>query len=124
VARQAEQIHIAHLEQVEIGRAMRRVAYGATFDSNRLMLVYEWPALIDVAVIADLVLSDRSAQLMRLFGAVRVMAIGALDQAFVHTVPKGHRELRTLLLVAPIAKRRLTLYQQEFSRFRVVRRMA
>jgi hypothetical protein len=88
------------------------------------MLVYEWTALIDVAVIADLVLSDRSAQLMRLFGAVRVMAIGALDQAFVHTVPKGHRELRTLLLVAPIAKRRLTLYQQEFSRFRVVRRMA
>ena len=43
------------------------------------MFIYEWPALIDVAVKADLVLSDGRAQLMRSFGAVRIMAIGALD---------------------------------------------
>jgi hypothetical protein len=88
------------------------------------MLVYEWTAFIDVAVKANLILSYGSAQLVRLFRAVRVMAIGALDQAFVHAMPKGHRKLRPLLLMAPIAKRRLALHQQELTRFRVVRRMA
>jgi hypothetical protein len=75
------------------------------------MFVYEWSALIDVAVIADLILGDGRAQLMRSFGAVRVMAIGALDQAFVHAMPKRHRELWPLLLMAPIAKLRLRLHQ-------------
>lgn len=124
VARQAEQIHIAHLEQVNVGRAVRHVAYGAAFDPYRLMFVYEWPAFIGVAVIADLAFRDRSAQLMRSFRAVRVMAIGALDQAFVHAVSKGHGELRLLLLVARIAKRRLALHQQKLTRLRMVSRMA
>jgi hypothetical protein len=75
------------------------------------MFIYEWPALIDVAVKADLVLSDGRAQLMRSFGAVRIMAIGALDEAFVHVMAKWHRELRFLLLMAGIAKRRLRLHQ-------------
>jgi hypothetical protein len=61
---------------------------------------------------------------MRSFGAVRVVAIGALDQPFVHAMPKGHRKLRPLLLVTPIAKLRLALDQQKLTRFRVVRRMA
>jgi len=75
------------------------------------MFVYEWPALIGVAGIADLVLGDGRAHLMRSFGAVRVMAIGALDQPFVHAMPKRHRKLGPLLLMAPIAKIRLRFHQ-------------
>jgi hypothetical protein len=48
---------------------------------------------------------------MRSFGAVRVMAIGALNQAFVHAMPKGHRKLRPLLLVARVTKFRLIFHQ-------------
>jgi|SRR5580692_3314873 hypothetical protein len=88
------------------------------------MFVYEWPTLIDVAVIADLVFSDRRAHLMRPLSAVRVMAIGALDEPFVHAMAKRHRELRPLLLMAPIAELRLRPHQQEFPRFRMVCRMA
>jgi hypothetical protein len=88
------------------------------------MFVYEWPARIDVAVIADLILSYGSAQLMRSFGAMRVVAIGAVDEPFVHAMAKRHRELRPLLLMAPIAELRLRLHQQEFPRFRMVCRMA
>ena len=111
MARQAEQVHIAHLEQVNVGRAVRRVAYDAAFDPHRLMLVDEWPAFIGVAVIADLAFRDRSAQLVRSFRAVRVMAIGALDQAFVHAMSKRHRKLGSLLLVARVTKLRLRLHQ-------------
>ena len=103
---------------------MRHVARLASLGSHGLMLVYEWSALIDVAVIADLVLGDGRAQLVGPLGAVRVMAIGTLDQPLVYAMPKGHRELRPLLLMAPIAEFGLTLNEQELPRFRVVWRMA
>lgn len=103
---------------------MRHVAGLASLGSHRLMFVDEGPALIDVAVIADLVLGDGRAQLMGPLGAVRVMAIGALDQTFVHAMPKGHRKLWPLLLMAPIAEFGLALNEQELPRFRVVWRMA
>ncbi len=88
------------------------------------MFVYEWPALIDVAVVADLVLSDGLAQLMRPLSTMGVMTIGALNQALVHAMSKRHRELRPLLLMAPIAKLRLRPHQQKFPRFRMMCRMA
>ena len=61
---------------------------------------------------------------MRPLGAVRVMAIGALDEPFVHAMPKRHGELRLLLLMAGIAKLRLRLDQEKLAGLRVVRRMA
>ena len=74
------------------------------------MFVYEWPALVDVAVMADLILGYGRAQLVWLFRAVRIMAVRALDEPLVHAMAKRHRELRPLLLMAPIAKLRLTLH--------------
>jgi hypothetical protein len=88
------------------------------------MFVYEWPALVDVAVIADLILSYGRAQLMRPLSAVRIMAVRALDEPFVHAMAKRHGELRPLLLMAPIAELRLRPHQQEFPGFRVMCRMA
>jgi hypothetical protein len=124
MAREAKQIYIAHLEQMDVRRAVRRMAYGAAFDPRWLVLVYEWPALVGVAGIANLIFSHRSAQLMWPFSSMGVMAIGTLDEPFIHAMPEWHRELRFLLLMAGIAKRRLRLHQQELARLGVVRRMA
>ncbi len=58
------------------------------------------------------------------FCSVGIVAIGALHQAFVHAMVKGHGELRFLLEVAGVAKLGLGLDQQELLGLRVVRRMA
>ena len=57
-------------------------------------------------------------------GAMRVMAIAALDQTLVHAMVKGHFELRLLLQVAPVAKLGLRLDQQKLGCRGVMRRMA
>ncbi len=55
---------------------------------------------------------------------MRVVAIGALNQPLVDAVVKGHFEFGFLAQVAPVAKLRLRLHQQEFLGLRVVRGMA
>ena len=54
-----------------------------------------------------------NAHLMRSYRAVRIVAIGALDQPFIHAMVEGHVELRFLLQMARKAKRGLRLHQQE-----------
>ena len=46
-----------------------------------------------------------------LVARVKFVAIGAFHQALFHFVVKRHRELRPLLLMAPIAKLRLRFHQ-------------
>ena len=48
---------------------------------------------------------------------MRVVTVGALDQAFVDPVMKRHVELRLLLQMARVAERRLGFYQEKL-RFR------
>lgn len=96
----------------------------ASFRSHGLMFVDEGAALVDVAVMANLILSNRGAQLMLSLSAVRIMAIGALNEALVHAMAEGHRELSPLLLMARITECRLRLGQQEFTSRRMVGRMA
>lgn len=52
-----------------------------------------------------------------------IVAVAALDQALVHAMVEGHIELRLLLQMAGIAKRRLGLDQQELFSLRVMGRM-
>jgi hypothetical protein len=52
------------------------------------------------------------------------MAIGALNQALVDAVMKGHFEFGSFIKVASIAELRLGLHQQEFLGLGVVRGMA
>ena len=92
---------------MRVGRAVRCVAGFTTFDLHRLMLEYEWASLVGVARKAGGVLRRRGAHLFGCDGAVRIVAISALDQALVHAVVKRHRELRLLLQVTRIAKLRL-----------------
>lgn len=56
--------------------------------------------------------------------SVHVVAVRALDQAFVHTMMKRHFELGLLLQMATVTKLGLRLGQQKLFGLRVMRRMA
>jgi hypothetical protein len=76
----------------------------ATFDFHGFMLEYERSSLIGVTREAHDVLSRGSANLLRCHRAMRIVTVGALDQAFIYTVVKRHGELRFLLQMARVAK--------------------
>src|ERR1700683_837509 len=96
VAGKAEQVHVAHFEQMYVRRAVRRMARDAAFDLHWLVLVNKWTALIFVAVIANRVHRRGAAQLVRTLGAVGIVAIRALYESFVHAVGDGQLEVRLL----------------------------
>ena len=124
MARQAQQIHVADLQHVSVWRAVRSVAGSATFDLYRLMLENKRAALVGVAGEAHRVLRRRCSDLICFHRAVRVVAVVALHQSFVHSMMEGHRELRFLLCVAGVTEFRFFLHQQKFRILAVVRRMA
>lgn len=113
MALQAQYVDVTHLEQVRIGRAMRRMAHLAALDLHNLVFKDEWALLVRVALEADRVLCGRDTQLMWLRCAVGVMAIRTLNQAFVHAMVEWHLELRFLLQMAGVTKFRLSLDEQE-----------
>lgn len=121
---QAEQIHIAYSEHVRIGPSVRNMAGTAPLDLYRLMLENEGPLLIDMTFETDSILRRRSPHLLWPHGSVWVMAVTALDQAFIHTMVKGHRKLGLLLQMAGVAELWLGFHQQVLFRFRVVRGVA
>jgi len=123
VALQAQQIDVAHAQHVRVGSAVRNVAGRAAFDLHGLVLEDKRSLFVSVAGEANRVLCGRRAHLLRSRRAVRIVAIGALHQAFVHPMVKGHFELRFLLQMAGVAKLWLLLGQQEVFGGRVVRRM-
>ena len=69
------------------------------------------PALFGVTGVTDSVLRCGSAHLFGLHSAVRIVAVVTLDQALVHSVMKGHGELRLLRGVAGVAKLGLFFHQ-------------
>lgn len=103
-----------HIQQPRILRAVRRMASGATLSPDRSVLEREWPTHINVALGADGVLVGRGSQIDQIERAVRVMAVGALDQAFIHPVVNRQIELRFLVSVAPVAEPRLRSLQEVF----------
>jgi hypothetical protein len=96
----------------------------ASFRLDRRVLEYERALLVRVAGVADFILSRRSAQLVSSDGAMRIVAIGALNEPFIHPMMEWHGELRLLLQMARIAKFRLGFRQQKIRFFAVVWRMA
>lgn len=124
MARKAEQVHVADFQEMRIRRAVRSVAGLATFELHCLMLEHKRPALFHMAGIANRVLRRRSAHLLGLNRAVRIVTVVAFNQSLVDAMMEGHCELRLLRSVAGVAKFRLFFYEQEFGILAVVRRMA
>ncbi len=124
VALQAKQVHVAQLEHVRIRSSVSQVTGLASIHFDRLVFEYEWPLLVGVTLEANSVLCGIRAHLLRFHSAVNIVAIAALDQAFVHPMMEGHVELGLLLEMASVAELRLRFLQQEFVRLRMVRGVA
>ena len=94
---QAEQVDVADFQHVWIGPTVRHVARLAAIYFYRRVFVDEGSTLVHVAGEANGILSGRSAYLLRTDRSMNVVAVAALDQAFIHTMMKGHRKLRFLV---------------------------
>ena len=109
---------LLHDQQRLMGGAVRVVAVETTLTDGRV-LPQEGAALFAVTLVTLVI--DRVCRNEPLsLGAMRIMAVGALDQSFVHTMVEGHIELRLLLQMARIAKLRLGFDEQKLCFFRVV----
>jgi len=76
------------------------------------MLEHKRPALVGMAFHADQVLAGCGADLPVSCRAVRIVAIGALDQTLVNTMAEGLLEIGLLFRVARVAERGLLAHQQ------------
>ena len=104
VTLEAELVHLGPVEQMRIRRAVRRVTGQAALDLHGRMLVLERPGFIGVAVQTDGLLRCGGAQLVGLGTTVRIVAITAPDQAFVHPMMSGLGKVRFDLAVATVTK--------------------
>lgn len=107
MALQTKDIEVARLEQMRIGRAMWRMARFAAFCLDCWMLENERSLLVHVTRKADGVPRCGRAQLLADESSVGVVAIGALNKAFLNAMVERHIELRLHLEVARVAELRL-----------------
>lgn len=124
MALQAEQVDVAQFQHVGIWSTVRQMACLASIDLYGRMLVHKRPLLVRVALEADRILRGGGLHLLGLDCAVRIVAVRALDQTFVHTMMERHVELRLLLQMTCVTKFRLRLDQQVFFFHCMVRGMA
>ena len=104
MALKANRVHIGAVQQARIRSAVRRMAGRAAFRLYHIVLVNEWSRRLAVALGADRIHLRRCTQILLIERAVRIVAIGALHQAFFHFVVERHVELRFRFGVALIAK--------------------
>lgn len=123
VALETEQIHVAYLQHVRVRATVDQMAGRAAINLHGRMLVDEWALLFGVALVANGVLRRGRAHLLRHHRSMDVVAVGALNQAFVDPMVKRHRELGLFAEVARVAQFRLRLDKQVFPCRGVMRRM-
>ena len=107
VARQAELVHTTEFQESWIGRAMRRVADGASFGLERRVFVSERSLLVGMAFYARRIGARCQSCLFELEAAVRIVTIAALHRAFEDFVMKGFAEVGFNFIVATEAELRL-----------------
>ncbi len=123
VALQAEHVHDADFQQPGIGGTVGGVATGAALGLHRHVLVDERSLLVDVALVTNGIPARQTPHLFYSCRAVRVMAVGALHQAFIHPVMKGFGKVRLGGSMAAVAQLGLLLNQQILLALGVVRRV-
>ena len=95
----------------------------AAFRLDRLMFEYERSLFVRVARVADRISRCRRAQLLADEPAVRVMAIRALHESFLHPMVEGHIELRLLVEMTAVAELGLCFHQEKVIRAGMMRGM-
>ena len=131
MALQALQVNVAVLQHMRVCPSVRDVASRASCYFYGGVLEHKGSLLVRMALEADGVPgrrgSDLPYQMIRLPDSacsVRIMAVGALDEALIHAMVKRHIELRLLHQMAGIAKLGLCFHQQIILGLRMVGRMA
>ena len=120
------------LQEAGVGGPVREVAGFAAIDANGGVLEQEWPAFVGVALQARLFIGQRLIDHTRPCAhapgrggrAVRIVAIRAGHDAFIHAMLGRHVELRANRGVAVVAEVRLLLGEESFRADRSVNRMA
>ena len=107
MALQAKGVHVAHIQQAGIGRAVWRMAGRAALGLDHWMLIGEGSGFLTVAVGADHILIGGCLQLRLLEGAMRVMAVSAAHQPLIDLVVKRLRKRRFDIGMAGVAELRL-----------------
>ena len=118
---QTKEVYLRALQQSRIGGAVRRMAGRAAFYLHDLVFIHERSRFVRVTLETNLVLRSRSPQLPGQESAMRIVAIGALHQAFVHSMVEWPVELLVLVEMAAVAQRRLLSLEQEVFFFCMVR---
>jgi hypothetical protein len=86
VALQAEQVHLAHAQVARIGRPVRRVATATAFRLHRHMLIHKRSLFIGMALDTNCVPARQGSHLAESRRAVDIVAVAALNEAFVYSV--------------------------------------
>jgi hypothetical protein len=89
----AHLVDIRNIQQPRILRAVWRVAGDATVRLDWRMLEHKGATCLGVALGANGILIGGGLEVAVAEGSMRVMAVVALHQAFIHLVMKGHVEL-------------------------------
>ena len=107
VARQTELVHTTEFQESWIGRAMRRVADGASFGLERRVFVSERTLLVGMALYARRICARCQSCLLELEAAVRIVTVAALHRAFENFVMKRFAKVGFNFIVATEAELRL-----------------
>lgn len=124
MALQAYGEHHGAPQQPGVCRSVRRMAGLAAIHSHGRVLEEKGPAVLSVAFEAGLLVRrgvfyhprPRSHSPGRRGRAVRIVAICALDNAFIHSMLEGHVELRAHGSMAVVTEIRLCFGEQELGR--------
>jgi hypothetical protein len=103
---------------------MRRVATTAALSLDRYMFKNEWSLFVGVALHTNRVSTRHGSHLAESGGAVGVVAIAALDKAFVHPMVIRLRKVGLRGCMTSVAETRLSSNEEMLRLFGVMRRMA
>jgi hypothetical protein len=124
VTLQAQQIHLAHAQETWISRPVGRVTTAAPFSLHRYMLINERALLVGVALDTNRISARHGPDLAESGSAVDVMAVAALDQAFVYSMVIRLREIGLRGCVTSVAEAGLCSNEEMLRFFGMMRRVA
>lgn len=114
MASEAQEVDVVDLQEARIGRSVRRMARKTAFIGfHRSVLENERPHRVGVAFGADCELTCCGSNLVTRLGTVGIVAVTALDESDIDTMPVRPREFRLLRGMAAVAQGSLRLRQQE-----------
>ena len=112
VTLEAQEIDLAHAEEAWIVRPVWRVATGAPFRLHRDVFIHKRPFLVGMTLGANCISAGQSSDLSQCGCAVDIVAIAAMNEAFIDPMVIGFSEIRLSRGVTSIAEVGLYTGQQ------------